>query len=99
MITEIATIVIDPAKDADFEDAVTQAAPHFRAARGCHGMVLDRCIENPARYFLRVEWESVDHHMVIFRESEGFQNWRTLAGPFFAEPPVVVHSVRTVTGF
>ena len=99
MITEIATIVIDPVKAAAFEAAVAEAAPHFQAAEGCHGMVLDRCIEHPARYFLRVEWESVDHHMETFRASEGFQAWRALAGPFFAEPPVVAHSERAVTGF
>ena len=99
MITEIATIVIDPIKAGAFEAAVAEAAPHFQSAEGCHGMTLDRCVEHPARYFLRVEWESVDHHMVTFRASDGFQRWRALAGPFFVEPPVVVHSQRTVTGF
>ena len=99
MITEIATIVVDPARADAFEAAVAEAAPHFRNAEGCHGMTLDRCIEHPARYFLRVEWESVDHHMVTFRASEGFQKWRALAAPFFAEPPVVVHSANVVTGF
>ena len=99
MITEIATIIIDPAKAAAFEAAVGEAAPHFRAAEGCNGMTLDRCIEHPARYFLRVEWESVEHHMVTFRASEGFQKWRALAGPFFAELPMVEHSARAVTGF
>ena len=99
MITEIATITIDPDSAEAFEAAVAEAAPHFRTADGCHGMILDRCIEHPARYFLRVEWDSVDHHMVTFRESDGFQKWRALAGPFFAGPPVVVHSERAVTGF
>ena len=99
MITEIATIVIDPIKADAFEAAVAEAAPHFQSAEGCHRMTLDRCVEDPTRYFLRVEWESVEHHMLIFRASQGFQHWRTLAGPFFAEPPVVVHSKRAVTGF
>lgn len=99
MITEVATIVIDPINAAAFEAAVAEAAPHFRAAEGCYGLTLDRCIETPERYFLRVEWESVDHHMVIFRGSDGFKRWRALAGPYFAEPPVVVHSERAITGF
>lgn len=99
MITEIATIVIDPAKADAFETAVTEAAPYFRSAEGCYAMTLERCIEYPARYFLRVDWESVDHHMVMFRASEGFQKWRALAGPFFAEPPVVVHSECAGRGF
>jgi hypothetical protein len=29
---------------------------------------------------------------VIFRNSDAFQTWRALAGPFFIEPPVVEHS-------
>ena len=48
------------------------------------------------RYLLRVAWKRVDHHVVTFGASEGFQKWRALAGPgpFFAEPPVIVHSAR-----
>ena len=46
------------------------------------------------RYLLLVEWKRVDHHVVTFGASEGFQKWRALARPFFAEPPVIVHSAR-----
>lgn len=91
MITEIAYITIDPAKADAFEAAVSEAAPAFQNAEGCHGMALDRVVEDPAQYRLRVLWETVDHHMVTFRASEGFQAWRALAGPFFAEPPRVEH--------
>lgn len=92
MITEIAHITIDPAKAADFEVAVERAAALFQSAAGCHGMALERIIENPAFYRLRVQWESVDHHMITFRNSESFQGWRDLVGSFFTEPPVVEHS-------
>lgn len=42
-----------------------------------------------------VRWETVEHHTVTFRDSEGFAKWRALAGPHFAAPPQVehVHSV------
>jgi quinol monooxygenase YgiN len=91
MVTEIAEITIDPANAAAFEAAVTKAAPVFSAAVG-HAMALERIIEAPGQYRLLVEWESVDHHMVTFRESEGFQTWRGLAGPYFTAPPVVHYS-------
>lgn len=91
MITEIAYITIDPTKADAFEAAVASAASAFRAADGCHGMALERVVEDPAQYRLRVLWETVEHHMVTFRNSEGFQTWRGLAGPFFAEPPRVEH--------
>jgi quinol monooxygenase YgiN len=92
MIHEIARITIDPARAAAFEAAVAECAPLFRAAHGCRAMRLEREIEEPARYLLRVQWDSVEDHMVHFRESADFQIWRAKAGPFFAEPPVVFHS-------
>lgn len=91
MVTEIAYIIIDPAKAADFEVAVAEAAPFFKAADGCHAMRLERVDENGALYRLSVDWESVQHHMETFRESDGFRQWRALAGPFFVEPPKVEH--------
>jgi len=92
MITEIAQLTIDPSRAEEFEAAVTRAVPYFRSAQGCHGMALERVIEDPSRYHLIVQWESVEHHMVTFRESEGFRAWRALVGPFFTAPPVVVHT-------
>jgi heme-degrading monooxygenase HmoA len=92
MITEIAALTIDPARSADFEAAVAQAAPHFRSATGCLGMALERVVEDPGRYRLMVQWETVEHHTRDFRESENFLRWRGLAGPFFVSPPVVEHS-------
>ncbi len=37
--------------------------------------------------------------MVHFRESEGFQHWRSLAGPHFASPPQVEHVTTVIDGF
>ncbi len=91
MITEIAYLTIDPARAAAFEAAVASAAEHFRTAQGCRSMRLERVIEDPAKYRLVVGWDSVEAHMVTFRESEGFARWRELAGPFFVAPPVVEH--------
>jgi quinol monooxygenase YgiN len=92
MITEIATITIDPAQADAFEAAVASAAPTLRAAEGSHSMALERVIEVPGKYHLRVHWESVEHHMVTFRQSDGFRAWRALAGPFFVGTPVVEHT-------
>ena len=92
MITEIAYIRIDAARAVEFEAAVARAEPAFRAAEGCHGVTLERVIETPGEYRLLVRWDSVDHHMVRFRESAGFKLWRAEAGPFFIETPRVEHS-------
>ncbi len=92
MITEIAHITIDPAKAEAFEAAIAKAAAVIRAAEGSHSMALERVIETPGQYRLRVEWDSVEHHMVTFRNSPAFQDWRALAGPFFMGTPFVEHS-------
>jgi heme-degrading monooxygenase HmoA len=91
MIHEIASITIDPARAAEFEAAVARARPYFEAAKGFVSFSLKRVIENPACYQLVVGWESVEAHMVDFRASPGFQEWRVLAGPFFVEAPTVLH--------
>ena len=98
MIFELARLSVDPAKAADFEAAVARAAPFFQTAEGCHGMALERIIETPGDYLLRVTWASVEHHMVAFRNSDNFQQWRALAGPFFLNLPQVTHS-ETISYF
>lgn len=91
MVTEIAYITIDPARAAAFETAVAEAAASFRADSGCRSMRLERVVEDPAQYRLVVGWDSVEAHMVTFRNSPNFTRWRELAGPFFVEPPRVEH--------
>jgi quinol monooxygenase YgiN len=91
MIFEIAEIDVKPGSEKDFEKAVEQAAPQFRMAKGCRSMALHRIIERPATYRLVVGWDNVEDHMVLFRNSENFQEWRRLAGPYFANPLRVDH--------
>lgn len=99
MIHEIAEIEVIAGHEAAFEAAVADAAPNFQAARGCRSFALDRSIERPQVYRLVVGWDSVEDHMVHFRESDGFQAWRALAGPHFASPPRVEHVARVLDIF
>jgi len=94
MIFEIAQIEIQENGEAGFERAVAEAKPLIERAPGCHGLHLYRGIEQPSRYRLMVQWESVERHDA-FRQTADFQRWRELAGPFFVGPPSVEH-VREV---
>lgn len=96
MIQEIASILVTAGQEAQFEAGVAQAKPLFLRAKGCHGVALHRSIENPQQYTLAVDWETVEHHMVDFRESEDFQEWRKLVGPYFAQPPQVHHEAKVL---
>ncbi len=98
MVFEIAEIRVLPGHEAPFEAAVQEAAPLFRRARGCRAMELQRTVEAPEVYRLVVEWETLDDHMVHFRGSADFQEWRRLVGPHFASAPAVQHTARVLRG-
>ena len=99
MIREVAVLSIKDGVEAEFLAAVEKAVAIFNAAEGCKGMWLERVIETPGLYRLNVLWETLEHHTVTFRESQGFQDWRGLVGPYFAAPPEVDHSEVVVEGF
>ncbi len=99
MIHEIAEIDVLEGHEADFEAAVKKAAPLFKASRGARSFVLTRSIEHPQRFRLTVGWDTVEDHMVHFRQSEAFQGWRALVGPHFASPPRVEHVSTVIDGF
>jgi heme-degrading monooxygenase HmoA len=99
VIWEIAQIEVKPGSEAAFEDGVNKAAPLFKRARGCKSMELQRSHEFPQRYRLVVGWDTIDDHMVHFRNSEDFQGWRNLVGPHFASPPQVEHVSQALKAF
>lgn len=99
MIYEIAEIDVRPGEEAPFEAAVAQAAPHFKKAKGCRSLELQRTVERPSTYRLFIGWDSVEDHTASFRNSAQFQEWRRLAGPYFAAPPRVEHVTVALKAF
>jgi heme-degrading monooxygenase HmoA len=99
MVMEIAQLEVKAGAEAAFEAGVAEAVPLFRRAKGCLGMGLQRSVEHPTRYRLFVQWETLENHMVDFRNSDDFQEWRRLVGPHFAQPPAVEHTTVAVDGF
>jgi heme-degrading monooxygenase HmoA len=97
MVTEIADFTVLSASQEQFADAVGEGlkliaeTPGFRSAR------LTRSIETPIRFVLMIEWDSVEAHMVGFRESENFPRWRALVGPHFDGAPRVEHFEEIVS--
>ena len=91
MVLEHAVITIRPGSNHEFEEALGRARTVIAAAHGFISLRLHRGIEDPNRYVLLVEWETLDDHIVGFRGSESFAEWRSLIGPYFDGPPVVDH--------
>ena len=96
MVLEIAEFDITPGKETAFEAGVREAVPLFQAAKGYRGITLRRIVEKPGTYRLLVEWETLEDHTVVFRNSEAFQKWRSLVGSCFAATPRVDHSETVV---
>src|SRR5512140_3663219 len=99
MIKEIAEIEIVPGHEQAFEAAVKEAAPFFKRSPGCKALKLERVIEAPSKYRLVVMWDSVHHHMVNFRGSQAFEEWRRLVSPHWVGVPSVHHTEQVVDGF
>ena len=99
MIYEIAQIEVKEGQEAQFEAGAREAVALFKRAKGCHSMRIDRSVEKPQHYTLVVVWETIEDHMIHFRESADFQSWRALVGPHFAAPPQVEHMNTVIEGF
>jgi len=91
MIVEIATIQVTAGKEESFIDAFRQAQRYLAASQHCLRYQLTRCIEEPGRFVLRIEWDSVEGHMEKFRGSPDYQDFRNLLYPNYASPPEILH--------
>ena len=92
MVLEITCIDIKPGLESAFEESTREAFDILRRARGCLGIRLYRCIEQPSRYRLLVDWGTLENHTVDFQQSDDFLAWRALLGPFFEKIPDVEHA-------
>jgi heme-degrading monooxygenase HmoA len=92
MILEVADIRIAPGQQAAFDEAIQRGLTTvISQAKGFRGWKVNHSIESPDRYVLMIYWDTVDDHMVGFRQGPLFAQWRAIIGPFFAQPPVVEH--------
>jgi len=95
MILEIAEFFIRPGTQAAFDQAIVAGAEaHIRPSPGFVRYEVQRGIEQPERYVLMIEWQSLENHTVDFRGSAAFARWREVVGPYFSRPPQVEHFHR-----
>ncbi len=93
MVLEHALFSVRPGSQEAFEGALLEARQIISASPGFRSLELHRGIESPEQFLLLVEWETLEDHVVGFRESDAFTAWRALIGPYFASPPVMEHFV------
>ena len=92
MILEIADFRIAPGQQAGFEEAIQRGVTTvISQAKGYRGWKVNHSVESPERYLLMIFWDTLEDHMVGFRQGPLFPQWRAIVGPFFAQPPQVEH--------
>jgi heme-degrading monooxygenase HmoA len=91
MIRERAVLDVIPGQAQRFESAFAEARAIIASMPGFGSLRLDRCVEQPSRYPLLVEWERLEDHTEGFRGSRDYQKWRDLLHHFYEPFPVVEH--------
>ena len=91
MVLEVGLIDIRPGQEELFQAAYARAREALVSTPGCRSVRMTRGVESPSRYVLLVEWDSVTAHEENFRATDRFTTWRSLIGPYFAQPPQVEH--------
>jgi heme-degrading monooxygenase HmoA len=91
VILERALISVKEGQAEAFKAAFAKARPHIAGAKGFDKCEMRQGIEKPEDFLLLVWWQTLEDHIIGFRESPAFLQWRAILGPLFAAPPQVVH--------
>jgi len=91
VILEHAVLQVRPGQEADFERAFERAKAIIASSPGFETLRLGRCVEHQARYVLLVEWRDVEAHIIGFRGSPPYEEWRRLLHHFYDPLPEVEH--------
>jgi heme-degrading monooxygenase HmoA len=91
MIVEVVMAEVRPSTEADYVSAFREASTHLRTVPGYVTHDLRRSLETPHRFGFTITWESVEAHMVGFRNSPQYQQWKRLLHRFYDPFPVVEH--------
>ena len=90
MVTEHVVLQIKPDQTEEFEEAMQDGRRILNSASGLSNVRLMKGHENPDRYLLLIDWESVEHH-VEFTTQPAFEKFRQVIGAFVADKPAMEH--------
>lgn len=93
MILEVAILQVKPDLAHQFKDAFIEASKIISSMKGYVGHELQKCIEVEHKYILLVRWETLDDHVVGFRQSAEYRQWKALLHHFYDPFPTVEHYV------
>ena len=91
MILEVAILDVKPNLEPEFEQNFAKAQTIIASMKGYISHQLQRCVENPSRYILLVNWQTIEDHEQGFRQSAQYQEWKALLHHFYDPFPTVEH--------
>jgi quinol monooxygenase YgiN len=84
MFIERAEIPVKEGMEEAFAAAMTaRGIAILAAAPGCASARVGRGVENPSKFILLLEWDSIESHTALTK-TPAFDEFKTLVGPFFA---------------
>lgn len=91
MILEAAFLFVKENQEKDFERDFAKAGQYISSIDGYIGHTLQKCIEQPNKYLLLVNWRNLEDHTVGFRESAAYLEWKKLLHHYYEPFPIVEH--------
>ena len=91
MVWEVATIDVKAGSEDQFVAAFNTGLELLAGTPGCRSVRLIRGIENPTRFTLLNEWDTLSAHEDNFRGTDRFPRWLEYVGPYFDGTPTVEH--------
>ena len=91
MILEVAVLNVKEGQASAFEKAFVEAQKIISRMPGYLGHELQKCIEVENQYILLVRWQTLEAHEIGFRQSDEYQEWRSLLHHFYDPFPTVEH--------
>ncbi|GAA0591043.1 hypothetical protein GCM10010174_02640 [Kutzneria viridogrisea] len=93
VVVVFAEIVVRPGQSEPFVTACRRGFDHVMAVPGCKSVRLTKDLTDPDRFHVIAEWESLDALHNGFYGSGAFTRWRNEVSEYFAELPLVEHTV------
>jgi quinol monooxygenase YgiN len=91
MVVEYIRYVIAEDRSAEFEEAYRKASVVLDGDAHCLGYEVARGVEEPERFVVRIEWDSVEGHEQGFRASPRFGEFFAAVKPFFTQIEEMTH--------
>lgn len=91
MILEVAILYVKEGQEKDFEKDFAIAGQYISAIKGYVKHSLRKCLEENNKYILLVDWLTLEDHIIGFRTSPEYLEWKSLLHHYYNPFPIVEH--------